>query len=349
MSSPAQHPRGSPRTQGADALKVRVSARAPCGAAAAATAALAPAGEPQRLDKLCCRQLRSPVCVMAGRAGSRGAADWTEQPRAALHQTSVARRRALSGLLGTECAQRFDGPNERKRGQAKNAGSRGASPHAHARCPLTQSCCWRAHAQIQPQQTQGDRTMSAASSASTVTDADVGNIIKKMEDSNAMGFRRTTSVPALASRKSTVEMGLTPEQAAIIERMRAAQDSVGGFLDSSKKTMEATSSVLWDHFKKIPHDKLQSHIILRFNSYDIDHSGNLDRTEMREAMAEMGRRPTETELDLLMQTADQDGDGTINLEEFSLYIFQQIGERTPHKHDPRSSQLACPNTHRARV
>jgi hypothetical protein len=173
--------------------------------------------------------------------------------------------------------------------------------------------------------------MSAASSASTVTDADVGNIIKKMEDSSAMGFRRTTSVPALASRKSTVEMGLTPEQAAIIERMRAAQDSVGGFLDSSKKTMEATSSVLWDHFKKIPHDKLQSHIILRFNSYDIDHSGNLDRTEMREAMAEMGRRPTETELDLLMQTADQDGDGTINLEEFSLYIFQQIGVKDSKK------------------
>jgi hypothetical protein len=89
--------------------------------------------------------------------------------------------------------------------------------------------------------------------------------------------------------------------------------------------------VLWDHFKKIPHDKLQSHIILKFNSYDIDHSGNLDRTEMREAMAEMGRRPTETELDLLMQTADQDGDGTINLEEFSLYILRQIGVKDSKK------------------
>ena len=73
------------------------------------------------------------------------------------------------------------------------------------------------------------------------------------------------------------------------------------------RTMEATSSVLWDHFKKIPQEKLQSHIILRFNSYDTDHSGSLDRTEMREAMAEMGRRPSETELDDLMKIADQVG------------------------------------------
>lgn len=69
--------------------------------------------------------------------------------------------------------------------------------------------------------------------------------------------------------------------------------------------MEATSSVLWEHFKTIPQEKLQSHIILRFNSYDTDHSGSLDRTEMREAMAEMGRRPSETELDDLMRIADQ--------------------------------------------
>jgi len=69
--------------------------------------------------------------------------------------------------------------------------------------------------------------------------------------------------------------------------------------------MEATSSVLWDHFKTIPQEKLQSHIILRFNSYDTDHSGSLDRTEMREAMAEMGRRPSETELDDLMRIADK--------------------------------------------
>lgn len=73
----------------------------------------------------------------------------------------------------------------------------------------------------------------------------------------------------------------------------------------TRRTMEATSAVLWDHFKKIPQDKLQAHIILRFNSYDTDHSGSLDRTEMREAMAEMGRRPSETELDDLMAIADK--------------------------------------------
>lgn len=174
--------------------------------------------------------------------------------------------------------------------------------------------------------------MSVASNASTeaaVSDNAVKQIIEKVE---GMGMvRRTSSVPGLARRSTTAEMGLSPEQAAIIERMRAAQDTMGGWLDTSKKTMEATSSVLWDHFKTIPQEKLQSHIILRFNSYDTDHSGSLDRTEMREAMAEMGRRPSETELDDLMRIADKDGDGTINLEEFSLYIFQQIGQKDSKK------------------
>jgi len=174
--------------------------------------------------------------------------------------------------------------------------------------------------------------MSVASNASTeaaVSENAVKEIMQKVE---GMGMvRRTSSVPGLARRSTTAEMGLSPEQAAIIDRMRAAQDTMGGWLDTSKKTMEATSSVLWEHFKTIPQEKLQSHIILRFNSYDTDHSGSLDRAEMREAMAEMGRRPSETELDDLMRIADQDGDGTINLEEFSLYIFQQIGVKDSKK------------------
>lgn len=192
-------------------------------------------------------------------------------------------------------------------------------------------------AQIQPQQTQpiqaqieqkAHNTMSATSAADTdVSEEAMASIMQKVQVAGAGGglIRRTASVPALAKRSSTADMGLTPEQAAIIERMRAAQDSCGGFLDSSKKTMESSSQVLWEHFKKIPQEKLQSHIILRFNSYDTDGSGSLDRTEMREAMAEMGRRPSETELDDMIKIADTDGDGTVTLEEFSLYIFAQIG------------------------
>ena len=178
--------------------------------------------------------------------------------------------------------------------------------------------------------------MSTASNASTVPDADVANIMNKLQSAKVCDtgmVRRTSSVPTLATRKSTAELGLTPEQAAIIERMRAAQNSCGNFLDQSKKTLEATSSVLWDHFKTIPQDKLQAHIILRFTAYDTDGSGSLDRPEMREAMAEMGRRPSESELDDLMKYADTDGDGTINLEEFSMYIFKQIGKRRPNQNN----------------
>ena len=57
-----------------------------------------------------------------------------------------------------------------------------------------------------------------------------------MQKVEGMGMvRRTSSVPGLARRSTAAEMGLTPEQAAIIERMRAAQDSCGGWLDTSKK------------------------------------------------------------------------------------------------------------------
>ena len=198
-------------------------------------------------------------------------------------------------------------------------------------------CSVRASEQIPPQtEARQDDAMSTASNASTVPDADVANIMNKLQSAKVCDtgvVRRTSSVPTLATRKSTAELGLTPEQAAIIERMRAAQNSCGNFLDQSKKTLEATSSVLWDHFKTIPQDKLQAHIILRFNAYDTDGSGSLDRPEMREAMAEMGRRPSESELDDLMKYADTDGDGTINLEEFSMYIFKQIGKRRPNQNN----------------
>ena len=102
-----------------------------------------------------------------------------------------------------------------------------------------------------PRQTKANMsTASATSSADTavparanstggVTDAAMAEILKKVdkahkEDTSIM-VRRTTSAPGLARRMTSEEMGLTPEQAAIIERMRASQDSLGGFLDSSKK------------------------------------------------------------------------------------------------------------------
>jgi hypothetical protein len=65
------------------------------------------------------------------------------------------------------------------------------------------------------------------------SDSAVQQIMSKVE---GMGMvRRTSSVPGLARRSTTAEMGLSPEQAAIIERMRAAQDNCGSWLDTSKK------------------------------------------------------------------------------------------------------------------
>lgn len=53
-----------------------------------------------------------------------------------------------------------------------------------------------------------------------------------------------------------------------------------------------------------------------FVSYDQDGNGAIDLDELRNAMADLGEQPTETELAAMMQAIDRNGNGQIEFDEF---------------------------------
>ena len=53
-----------------------------------------------------------------------------------------------------------------------------------------------------------------------------------------------------------------------------------------------------------------------FTSYDQDGSGAIDLDELRNAMADLGEQPTETELAAMMEAIDRNGNGQIEFDEF---------------------------------
>lgn len=58
-----------------------------------------------------------------------------------------------------------------------------------------------------------------------------------------------------------------------------------------------------------------------FEQYDRDESGAIDKEELRSLMASLEVPVGEEELKEAMEDLDLDGDGTISLEEFSLWYF----------------------------
>jgi hypothetical protein len=89
--------------------------------------------------------------------------------------------------------------------------------------------------------------------------------------------------------------------------------------------MEMSGSALVDFYRKLPKAKLQQQINERFDFFDRDGNGSLDREEVRSGMAEMGQRPTDEELDDLFKRFDADRSGTIDRDEFSQMIRVKLG------------------------
>jgi Ca2+-binding EF-hand superfamily protein len=54
-----------------------------------------------------------------------------------------------------------------------------------------------------------------------------------------------------------------------------------------------------------------------FNAVDVDGSGFLDRDEIRVLLENLGKRPTEADIDCAMAELDVDNSGEVDFEEFS--------------------------------
>eukprot|EP00961_Rhodomonas_salina_P285912 3863635-Rhodomonas_salina.1 len=138
-------------------------------------------------------------------------------------------------------------------------------------------------------------------------------------ESNMSGepfISRTASAPAVnyahltpteTRLQSNFHDRLSEEEATreIIRHMKAVRADLSSTQESCRKTLETTSCCLKEHFQHIPPKELAQHIALRFTYFDKDKNGFLDRNEVTEAMAEMGQRPSETELEEYFQAIDK--------------------------------------------
>mmetsp|Transcript_57304 Transcript_57304/g.134570 ORF Transcript_57304/g.134570 Transcript_57304/m.134570 type:complete len:212 (-) Transcript_57304:1730-2365(-) len=106
----------------------------------------------------------------------------------------------------------------------------------------------------------------------------------------------------------------------VFNRLKELKKDIKETLTDCHEALENTSGLLVDYFRRIPESELSEQIRLRFNSWDTDKSGALDRDELTEAMAELGKRPTKEDMDNFMSEFDLDGSGTIELDEFEHMV-----------------------------
>ena len=58
-----------------------------------------------------------------------------------------------------------------------------------------------------------------------------------------------------------------------------------------------------------------------FNTFDVDGNGSIDKGELKQIFAEMGKVFNDTEIEKMMSIADEDDSGTLEYEEFITAMF----------------------------
>jgi Ca2+-binding EF-hand superfamily protein len=66
-----------------------------------------------------------------------------------------------------------------------------------------------------------------------------------------------------------------------------------------------------------------------FDEVDTDHSGAIEKNELREALMKIARDaemppPTQSDVDGILKALDTDGNGTISLSEFQVLIYEVL-------------------------
>eukprot|EP00961_Rhodomonas_salina_P247705 3346504-Rhodomonas_salina.3 len=110
-----------------------------------------------------------------------------------------------------------------------------------------------------------------------------------------------------------------------VKRLNLARGDLKNTLDACHKTMEVSAKCLTSYFRNIPTTQLSKEIAERFEHFDKDKNGTLDKEEVREAMAEMGQRPNEGELETFFTACDTDCNGSIDLAEFEAMVRVKLG------------------------
>jgi Ca2+-binding EF-hand superfamily protein len=66
-----------------------------------------------------------------------------------------------------------------------------------------------------------------------------------------------------------------------------------------------------------------------FSLFDKDQSGNIDVVELKDAMKALGIYMNKEQSRTLMEKADKDGSGTIEINEFLALMAEKINQRNP--------------------
>ena len=63
-----------------------------------------------------------------------------------------------------------------------------------------------------------------------------------------------------------------------------------------------------------------------FNMFDVDASGAIDVTELKQVMQNLGMNPTDAEVERMMEEADEDKSGEIDFVEFAHLMGKKLAE-----------------------
>ena len=63
-----------------------------------------------------------------------------------------------------------------------------------------------------------------------------------------------------------------------------------------------------------------------FNMFDVDGSGEIDVSELKQVMQNLGMNPTDAEVQMMMQEADEDQSGEIDFVEFAHLMGKKLAE-----------------------
>eukprot|EP00960_Hanusia_phi_P029253 747858-Hanusia_phi.AAC.2 len=95
----------------------------------------------------------------------------------------------------------------------------------------------------------------------------------------------------------------------------------------SQKLIKDTEQLFKKEFAGLVRDDLESKISETFRMFDVDKSGVLEKEEIHDALARMGRKLTDEELDLWIHEFDADGNGVLDEDEYAHMVRFLVGER----------------------